>query len=60
MLDWSRFRALAEDKISATDKLKFVMGTVENILGKGENAGYQHFFPFPKMFSMFPRTNFKF
>ena len=23
--------------------LKFVFGQVENIVGKGENAGYQHF-----------------
>ena len=27
------------------------MGWVENIAGKGENAGYQHFSPFPTMFS---------
>ena len=30
--------------------MKFVLGMVENILGKGENAGYQHFLLFPKMF----------
>ena len=24
---------------------------LENIVGKGENAGYQHFSPFPTMFS---------
>ena len=29
-------------------KYMFVLGMVENILGKGENAGYHHF---PKMFS---------
>ena len=28
--------------------MKFVSERIENILGKGENAGYQHF---PKMFS---------
>ena len=26
------------------------MGMVENIFGKGENAGYQHFLLFPKYF----------
>ena len=26
------------------------LGWVENV-GKGKNAGYQHFFPFPMMFS---------
>ena len=33
-----------------TKKLKFVLGRVENILGKGENAGYQHILLFPKCF----------
>ena len=27
---------------------------VENIVGKGENAGYQHFLLFPKSFLPFP------
>ena len=42
-LDWSKFKAHAEDKINVTEILKFVFGRVENIVGKGENAGYQHF-----------------
>ena len=29
----------------------FVFDRVENIVGKREYAGYQHFFPFPAMFS---------
>ena len=29
---------------------KFVFGSVENIAGKGENAGYQHFLLFPQCF----------
>ena len=37
--------------MNATQKLKYVLGRVENILGKGENAGYQHFLLFPTMFS---------
>ena len=32
------------------EKLKPVLGRVENIVGKGENAGYQHFLPFPQCF----------
>ena len=32
----------------------------ENILGKGENAGNQHFFSFSTMFSNLPKTNFNF
>ena len=30
-----------------TEKLKFVLGRVENIMGKGENTSYQHFLLFP-------------
>ena len=31
-------------------KLKILDGRVENIVGKGENAGYQHFLLFPQCF----------
>ena len=31
-------------------KLKFVLVRVENIVGKGENADYQHFLLFPQCF----------
>ena len=31
--------------------MKFVMESVENVVGKGENAGHQHFFSFPTKFS---------
>ena len=49
-LDWSKFRAFADDKLNLTEKLKFVLGKVENIVGKGENAGFQHFLLFPQCF----------
>ena len=49
-LDWSKLKAFADDKLNATEKLKFVLGRVENIVGKGENAGYQHFLLFPQCF----------
>ena len=32
----------------------------ENSVGKGENAGNQHFYPFPTMFYTHPRKNFHF
>ena len=32
------------------ENLKLVLGSVENIVGKGENAGYQHFLLFPQCF----------
>ena len=35
------YKASADEKINVTQRLKFVLGRVENIVGKGENAGYQ-------------------
>ena len=39
ILDQSKLKAFGDDKTNATKKLKFVLEMVENILGKGENAG---------------------
>ena len=50
ILDWSKLEACADDNINKTENMKFVMGKVENIVGEGENAGYQHFFLFPQCF----------
>ena len=50
LLDWSEFKAHADDKTNVTQNLNFLLERVENILGKGENAGYQHFLLFPKCF----------
>ena len=46
----SKLEASAEEKISKAKTLKLVYGRVENIMGKGENAGYQHFLLFPQCF----------
>ena len=40
ILDSSKLRAFASDKINLNEVLKFNLGPVENIIGKGENAGY--------------------
>ena len=40
ILHWSKLKAFADDKINGTEKLKFVLDRVENIVGKGENTGY--------------------
>ena len=50
ILDWSKLKAFADDKINVNQKLKFDLGRIENIVGKGENAGYQHFLLFPQCF----------
>ena len=43
ILDCSKLKAFADDKINVTQKLKVSLESVENIVGKAENAGYQHF-----------------
>ena len=50
IIDWSKLKAFADDKINVIKELKFVLGREENIVGKGENAGYQHFLLFPQCF----------
>ena len=41
-------KALADDPIDVTQKLKFVLRQVENISEKEGNASYQYFFHFQK------------
>ena len=43
-------KAFTDDMINVTQKLKTVFGRIENNVGKGENAGYQHFLLFPQCF----------
>ena len=40
-----------EDDKNVTKNFKFVLIKVENIVGKGENAGYQHFLIIPQCFA---------
>ena len=49
-LNWSKLKAFADYKINVNQKLKFDLGRIENIVGKGENAGYQHFLLFQQSF----------
>ena len=44
------FKANADDKFDVAEIMGFVFERVENIVGKGENAGYQHFLLFPQCF----------
>ena len=43
-------KAFADDKMNLNEKLKLALGNVENIVGKGENADYQHFLLFSQCF----------
>ena len=47
-------KALADDKINVAQMMISVYDWVENIVEKGENAGYQHFFLFPQYFQKAP------
>ena len=46
ILDPSKLKAFADEKFKV---MKFILERVENV-GKGENAGYQHFLLFPQCF----------
>ena len=50
VLDWFKLKAFADDRTRVAENLKFAFERVENIVGKGENAGYQHFILFPQCF----------
>ena len=43
-------KAFAGDKLNATKTKISLYDRVENTVGKGENAGYQHFLLFPQCF----------
>ena len=53
ILDRSKFKAFAEDKMNMTENLKIVLERIGNIVGKGENARDQHFLLFPQCFPEF-------
>ena len=50
ILDWSKLKAYADDKLDVAKIMVPVFDSVENIVGKGENADYQHFLLFPRCF----------
>ena len=52
VLNWSKLKALADNKLNILVNLKFDFGKVESKLEKEENAGYQHFLLFQKFFKM--------
>ena len=49
-LDCTNFKASANEKLNVAKIVIDVFDRVENIVGKGENAGYQHFLLFPQCF----------
>ena len=47
ILDTTKSKAFADDKTDVAQMMISVSDRVENIVGKRENAGYQHFLLFP-------------
>ena len=41
ILDWSKLKAFADDKLKVAKVIMLLSDNVENIVGNVENAGYQ-------------------
>ena len=50
ILDLSKLKVFADDKMIVAKMMSYVFDRAENIVGKGENAGYQHFLLFSQCF----------
>ena len=50
MLDLFKLKTFADDNSNVAKMAKFVCDRAENIVGKGEDAGYHHFLLFPQCF----------
>ena len=51
ILDWSKMKKFANDKINVNEVWKTGLGRVENIVEKGEKCWLSAFSPFPTLFS---------
>ena len=54
ILAFSKLIAFADDKFDVTQNIKFIFHKIQNIVGKGENAGYQDSLIFPQCFQKRP------
>ena len=50
ILDWSKIKAFADNKLKELNIMICVFNRVENIVVKGGNTGNQHFLLFPQCF----------
>ena len=51
IFDRTKLKAFADDRKNVAGKMKFVLGMIKNIVGKGEKCWLPAFSPFPTMFS---------
>ena len=56
ILGSSKLKAFTDNNINVTESLEFVLGKYDKIVGKGDNAGYQHFLLFPQCFQKASHT----
>ena len=52
----TKLKVLADNKLKVAKMPIFFFDRVENHVGKGENAGYQHFLLFPQCFQKTPNN----
>ena len=50
IFDMTKLKALADDKLNVAKMTISLFDGVDNAVGKGENAGNQHFLLFPQCF----------
>ena len=50
ILGLPKSKTFVYDKLNVTQNIKVVFHSIENMVGKEENAGYQHFLLFPQCF----------
>ena len=50
ILNMTKFKAFADNKLNVAQMMISVFDRIENIVGKGENTSYQHFLLFPQCF----------
>ena len=50
IMDVTKFKAFVDDKLKTAKMKIFLFDKIENTMGKGENAGYQHFLLFSQCF----------
>ena len=50
ILDWTKLKAFADNKFNLAKMIIFLLDRLKKIVGKGENAGYQHCLLFQQYF----------
>ena len=60
ILAWPKLKGIADDKLDVVKMMNSIFDQLENTMGKGENAGYQHFLFFPQCFLLYPRQKTSF